>query len=67
MDWQEMVALGLVAMTVVFWSWRAWRSHRAPLRNLHACHCPPGSATPGGSIVFHARKGERPQVRVKFR
>jgi len=66
MDWQQAVSLFIVAITAGVFL-RA-RLHRRKFKFQQDTHC--GCSSPGGaasqnSIVFHARKGERPQIIVK--
>jgi len=66
MDWQQPVALGIVALAAGWLLWRQFRP-RKPLSGGHEdCGCAGSSGTGSkGSIVFHARKGERPKIIVK--
>jgi hypothetical protein len=66
MDWQQPVALGIVALAAGGLLWRRFRP-RKPLSGGGTEGCCGGSAAsaPQGSIVFHARKGERPKIIVK--
>jgi len=66
-DWQELTALGITALTVAAFAWARWRRRKFDFRRDIHCGCASGSTPSGGSIVFHARKGERPQVIVKAR
>ena len=66
MDWQQAVSLVIVAATAGVFL-RA-RLHRRKFKFEQDTHC--GCSSPGRSafqksIVFHARKGERPQIIVK--
>ena len=66
MDWQDFAALGIVAATAV---WLAVRSFRRR-RHAHSCGGCPGTLDASArqsSIVFHARKGERPVITVKMK
>jgi hypothetical protein len=68
MDWQQASALMIVAVTAGLFV-RA-RLRRRKLRFGRDGHCGcSSSAAEGsrGSIVYHARKGERPQIIVKAR
>jgi hypothetical protein len=68
MDWQQLTALAIVALTAGVMAW-SWRRRRAPGgRRLGACPgCGTGDARPRETVVFHARKGERPEIRVRLR
>ncbi|HZM03276.1 MAG TPA: hypothetical protein VFC44_09645 [Candidatus Saccharimonadales bacterium] len=64
MDWQKIVSLSIVAATAGLFA-RA-KLRRRKFSFARDTHC--GCASPSGSkasIVFHARKGQRPQIRVK--
>jgi hypothetical protein len=66
MDWQQVSALGIVAATAGIFAWR--KLHRRKVMFGADGHCGCGGKTSPaekGSIVFRARKGERPQVIVK--
>jgi hypothetical protein len=65
-NWQTVVSLVIVtlAATGLFWSWLRRRKFSFA-RDTH-CGCAAGEHSPNtSSIVFHARKGERPQIIVK--
>jgi hypothetical protein len=69
MDWQQLAALGIVGMTaaLLFRSWlRRRRLKFSFQRDTHCgCSTPASSSAPQPSIIFRARKGERPQILVK--
>jgi nitrite reductase/ring-hydroxylating ferredoxin subunit len=67
MDWQQIVSLGIVASTAAWVVTRLFR--RRHESTFGHCACPSGGASSGSqnSIIFRARKGERPEVVVKFR
>jgi hypothetical protein len=65
MDWQQLISLAIVAAAAGLLSWS--RFHRRQFSFHTHCGCSAaGSTPPQGSIVFHARKGERPSVLVKM-
>ena len=68
MDWQQMVSLVIVGAAAGLLMRSRLRQHKVGFAHGVPCGCSagPGSATKS-SIVFHARKGERPEVRVKMR
>jgi hypothetical protein len=69
MDWQTIAALAVVAGTAAVFLARAW-PRRRKFSFERETHCGCGSAGQAGaknSVVFHARKGERPQVIVKMK
>ncbi len=64
MDWQQSAALGIVVSTAAVMGWAKVRARKARLGGAGHCggclsHSAGGSQT---SIVFHARKGERPRI-----
>jgi hypothetical protein len=68
MDWQQMVALLIVAGTAVLFSWSKLRRRRFSFQVDTHCGCAAGMQSgPQGSIVFRARKGKRPEVLVKMK
>jgi hypothetical protein len=68
MDWQELVALSIVVLTAAAFGWSKLRRRRFSFGHDSHCGCSsPGQTTPQHSIVFHARKGERPKMTVKMK
>jgi hypothetical protein len=66
MDWQENVALGIVALTVAVFVWARLRAHPNKSGCPSQCHCaPPRLAQPPPTIIYHSRKGERPTLTIK--
>jgi hypothetical protein len=68
MDWQKLVSLAIVATTAGFFVWNKFR--RRSFSFARDTHCGCGAvrqSTPQYSIIYHARKGERPQVLVKMK
>jgi hypothetical protein len=66
MDWQETTALLIVAATAAAFAWHRFRPRKFSFQRDTHCGCS-SSVTdqPPPSIVFHARKGERPQITVR--
>jgi hypothetical protein len=66
MDWQQAVSLLIIAATAGMFLWGRVRRRRFSLERDTHCGCasPDGPASKS-SIVFRARKGERPQIIVK--
>jgi hypothetical protein len=68
MEWQQWVSLGIVAITAGLLA--RGRFHRRKFsfqRDTH-CGCSANNASIGqSSVVFRARKGERPEILVKSR
>ena len=68
MDWQQLVSLALVASAAVLLLGRNLRRRKFDFQRDTHCGCALVSqSSPQASIVFHARKGARPEVRVKMR
>ena len=67
MDWQQVASLLIVAGAATLLAWgRLCRRKFSFARDTH-CGCAGGGAGgTAGSIVYHARKGERPQVIMKL-
>jgi hypothetical protein len=68
MDWQQSVSLAVVASTAVLLLRSKLRRRKFSLQRDTHCGCAAvQTTTPQASIVFRARKGERPEVRVRMR
>ncbi len=68
MDWQQLVSLMIVAAAAGLLLAGRLRRRRFSFHRDTPCGCAAGGASaPQGSIVFRARKGERPEVLVKMR
>jgi hypothetical protein len=68
MDWQQLVSLSVVAITAAIFVWVRFRPHRFGFQRDTHCGCSSvGQSSPQSSIVFHARKGERPQIVIKMK
>jgi hypothetical protein len=68
MDWQQVCSLAIVGLAAGLLLYGKLR--RRPLGFSQHTHCgcaSPAATTPRSSIVFRARKGERPQVVMKMR
>lgn len=63
MDWQQPVALGVVAATAAIFLWRRFKPRRFSFERDTACGCsaPPGQTPPG--LVIQGRRGEQATVR----
>jgi hypothetical protein len=68
-DWQEIVALLIVATAAALLVWGRLRRRRFDFQRDTHCGCssPAGAAANRSSIVFHARKGESPRVLVRMK
>jgi hypothetical protein len=66
MDWQQIAALTVVAATAGAFAWSKLRRPKFSFERDTHCGC--GTSSPGAprtSIVFHARKGQRPKIILK--
>jgi hypothetical protein len=67
MVWQEAIALTIVAMTAAAFVWSRFRPRKFTFQRDTHCGCASASRDfPRQSIVFRARKGERPQITVRL-
>ena len=70
MDWQQVLALLIVAMTVIAFAWSKVRRRKFSFAKDTACGCGAGKGAklpaigPAQTVVFKARKGERRSVVV---
>jgi hypothetical protein len=68
MDWQQLVSLTIVSAAAVLLLAGKFRHRKFSFERDTHCGCVGNrNLVPQHSIVFHARKGERPQVRVKMK
>ena len=68
MDWQQTVALGIVALTVAMFVWSKFRPRRFSFERDTHCGCSPATqSAPKSSIVFRAHRDGRREVIVKMR
>lgn len=66
MDWQQVIALGIVASTAGIFIWRKFQRRKFTFERDTHCGCAGGGhVAEKNSIVFHARKGGRPEVIIK--
>ena len=66
MDWQEATALLIVAATAAVFAWRKLRPRKFSFQRDTHCGCSTSVADqPPPSIIFHARKGERPEITIR--
>jgi hypothetical protein len=64
MDWQQAISLLIVATAAALLARGWWRRRQRRFDRETHCGCP--SSNPDApSILFHARKGQRPEIRVK--
>ena len=64
-DWQQPIALLIVAVAAALLLWRQFRPRRPLEGKRGAGCCAATGSSPQGSIVFRARKGERRQIIVR--
>jgi hypothetical protein len=68
MDWQEFAVFSIVAATALIFLANKFRKKKFNFQRDTHCGCSSPSQTgPKQSIIFHARKGERPQITVKMK
>ena len=68
MDWQELAALMIVVIAFSIFVWRLARPRQFGFQRDSKCGCSSAGVTSSGSsILYRARKGERPQVVVKMK
>jgi hypothetical protein len=68
MDWQQSVALLIVAATAALLIWSRVRRRKFQFGRDTHCGCSsPAKVAPQSSIIFHARKGEPTRVTVKMK
>ena len=68
MDWQQLVALLIVATAAALLVWGRLRRRKFKFGRDTHCGCTSTTnARSQPSIVFHARKGEKPRVLVKMK
>jgi hypothetical protein len=68
MDWQQVIALGIVAATAGVFIWRKFRRRKFSFERDTPYGCAGGGQdTAQNRIIFHARKGGRPEVIVKMK
>jgi hypothetical protein len=68
MDSQQFVSLVIVAVTASALVWRRIRRRKFSFECDTHCGCSATNlSSPQSSIVFHARKGGRPQILMKMK
>jgi hypothetical protein len=69
MDWQQLVSLFIVAVAGILLAHSKFRRRRFSFERSTPCGCAgAGRRQPSaGSIIFHARKGRRPEVLVRIK
>jgi hypothetical protein len=69
MDWQQLVSLAIVGSAAALLIWSKIRPRKFSFAKDTCCGCAANQqrAVPQHSVIFHARKGERPEVRVRMK
>ena len=67
MDWQQSVALAVVGVTASLFVWNRFRPRKFSFERDTHCGCGRGDGVRAPSVVYHARKGQRPEVIVKMK
>ena len=66
MDWQQLVSLTIVGVAAILLLWSRFRPRKFSfVRDTHCGCSTAGGNAPQHSIIFRARKGERPQVLIR--
>jgi len=67
-DWQHVISLAIVGSAVVGLAWGKFRPRKFSLERDTHCGCSsPADTAPRSTMVFRARRGERPQIFVKMK
>jgi hypothetical protein len=67
-DWQQFVSLVIVAAAVGGLLWLKFNRRKFSFQRDTSCGCSGGGGPVNkSSIIFHARKGSPPEVRVRMR
>jgi len=67
-DWQKIVSLGIVGIAAAALLWSKFRPRKFSLERDTHCGCSPvGESNPQSSMVFRARRGEKPRIIVKMK
>jgi hypothetical protein len=67
-DWQQIVSLMIVGVTAAVLLWSKFRPRKFSLARDTHCGCSsPGQTAPQSTMIFRARRGERPQITVKMK
>ena len=66
-EWQHVVSLGIVGAVAALLAWGKFRPRKFSLERDTHCGCSASGHSTQNSIVFRARRGERPQITVKMK
>jgi len=65
-DWQKIVSLAIVGVTAAVLLWSKFRPRKFSFQKDTHCGCAsPSTTSPQSTMVFRARRGERPQIYIK--
>jgi hypothetical protein len=67
MDWQQTAALAIVGVTGALFVRARLRRGKSKLPCNSGCGCAASASPPRESVVYHARKGERPEIFIKMK
>lgn len=67
MDWQQLASLSIVVLAAALLLWGKLRRRRFSFEHDTHCGCTAAGPVSRSTIVFHARKGQRPEVVVRMR
>jgi hypothetical protein len=67
-NWQQVASLAVVGVTAGLMLWSRFRRRKfAAILGGHCGCSSPGQSNPESSVVFRARRGERPQILFKMK
>ena len=66
-DWQQVLSLCIVALAAGALLWGRVRRRKFSFQRDTHCGCSTDHAPTRSAVIFHARKGARPQVVVKMK
>lgn len=68
MDWQQLASLAIVGIAAALMLRSKFRRPKTPFSIANHCGgCAGIKIVPKNSVIYHARKGERPRVVVKMK
>ncbi|MBI3416921.1 MAG: hypothetical protein HY043_16645 [Verrucomicrobia bacterium] len=68
MDWQQIASLLIVGVTAGLFIWSRRRQRKFDFQRDTHCGCDsPAEHNPKSSIIFRARRGQRPEIEIKTR
>ena len=67
-DWQEVTVLGITALTAGLFVWSKFRPRKFSFERDTHCGCASSAeSAPKTSIVYRAKRGERPQIVMRMK